>query len=51
LWVYICTPAELALQWIRKRARVEEAGMTLQYLQTLDIRPFLRECLGAGHLD
>jgi thymidylate kinase len=36
LWVYIRTPAELAMQRIRKRARVEEAGMTLQYLQDLE---------------
>jgi deoxynucleoside kinase len=36
LWVYIRTPAETALDRIRKRARVEEAEMTLEYLQTLE---------------
>ena len=36
LWVYIRTPAEVALERIRTRARAEEEGMTLQYLQVLE---------------
>jgi deoxyadenosine/deoxycytidine kinase len=38
LWVYLRTPADLAIQRIRKRGRPEEVGITLEYLRALELQ-------------